>query len=256
MSALPYFPGMYTVNVFLSALLVGAVLSGCARREYDEEVYTSERLLVERIDQHVYRHVSYLAIPDWGTFPCNGLVYMNQGVAVVIDTPVDEEASEELIAWIRGQNADIRAVIPTHFHVDCLGGLETFHRHGVPSYANTLTVESARSHGHPVPQNGFNGKLDFTEGLRVVVEHFGAGHTSDNVVVWLPEERVLFGGCLVKEIGAGKGNLADADTLAWSETVRRVIENYPDASIVVPGHGDPGGVELLEYTVRMFETGG
>ena len=104
-----------------------------------------------------------------------------------------------------------------------------------------------------MPQNRFDGKFEITDGVHVILEHFGAGHTRDNVVAWLPEEKVLFGGCLVKEIGAGKGNLADADTLAWSGTVRRVIENYPDVRIVVPGHGEPGGEELLEYTVKMFE---
>ena len=237
----------------LLLLLAAAIFSGCAQRSGDAQVYATERLAVERIAPHVYRHVSYLTIPDWGTFPCNGLVYMKDGVAVVIDTPIDQASSEELIGWIEGEKAEIRAVIPTHFHVDCLGGLEAFHRHGVPSYAEERTIELAGEDDLPVPQNGFDGRFEFSEGVRVVLEHFGAGHTRDNVVAWLPEEKVLFGGCLVKEMGAGKGNLADADTLAWSGTVRRVIENYPDVRIVVPGHGEPGGEELLEYTLKMFE---
>ena len=237
----------------LLLLLAAAIFSGCAQRSGDAQVYATERLAVEQIAQHVYRHISYLEIPDWGTFPCNGLVYMKDGVAVVIDTPVDEGTSEELIGWIEGEKAEVRAVIPTHFHVDCLGGLEAFHRRGIPSYAETRTIELAGEDDLPMPQNRFNGKFEITDGVHVILEHFGAGHTRDNVVAWLPEEKVLFGGCLVKEIGAGKGNLADADTLAWSGTVRRVIESYPDVRIVVPGHGEPGGVELLEYTVKMFE---
>ena len=40
----------------------------------------------------------------------------------------------------------------------------------------------------------------------------GAGHTRDNLVVWLPEHRVLFGGCMVKSArGRTPGNLADAE---------------------------------------------
>lgn len=244
---------MQNRSAILPALLTAVVLSGCARRAYNEEVHTSGQLVIEQIDRHVYRHISFLTIPDWGTFPCNGLIYMKDGVAVVIDTPVDEATSEELIGWIEGEKAEIRAVIPTHFHVDCLGGLEAFHRHGVPSYAGSRTIELAGEDDLPIPQNGFDGRFEFNEGVHVIVEHFGGGHTRDNVVAWLPEEKVLFGGCLIKEMGAGKGNLADADTLAWSGTVRRVIERYPEVEIVVPGHGEPGGVELLEYTVKMFE---
>ena len=30
----------------------------------------------------------------------------------------------------------------------------------------------------------------------------GPGHSPDNIVVWIPEARVLFGGCLVKSAGA------------------------------------------------------
>jgi metallo-beta-lactamase class B len=57
---------------------------------------------------------------------------------------------------------------------------------------------------------------------------------------------------MVKSLGSGKGNLADADTLAWAGTVRKVMELVNDSTTVIPGHGKHGGRELLEYTVGMF----
>ena len=63
----------------------------------------------------------------------------------------------------------------------------------------------------------------------------------------------MFGGCLVKEVGAGKGNLEDANVATWPKTIRMLKAKYPDVKIVVPGHGKAGGAELLDYTVKLFE---
>ncbi len=49
------------------------------------------------------------------------------------------------------------------------------------------------------------------------------------------------------------GNLADADLVAWPQAIRRVIERFPDATTVVPGHGAPGGFELLTHTRDLVD---
>ena len=74
-------------------------------------------------------------------------------------------------------------------------------------------------------------------------------------MTWIPSEHILFGGCQVKSLGSAKGNLADANVDAWSETTRRIKAAYKDARIVVPGHGDAGTTELLDYTIRLFGPG-
>src|SRR6185295_3616589 len=68
----------------------------------------------------------------------------------------------------------------------------------------------------------------------------GPAHTRDNIVVWLPDSRVLFGGCAVRAATSGLGNVADADLTAYPASIRRVLERYPAAEVVVPGHGDVG----------------
>ena len=66
----------------------------------------------------------------------------------------------------------------------------------------------------------------------------------------------LFGGCLLKSMGAGKGNLNDATPDEWSTTIARIQAAYPAVQTVVPGHGEPGGPELLGFTKEMFEEEG
>jgi metallo-beta-lactamase class B len=64
----------------------------------------------------------------------------------------------------------------------------------------------------------------------------------------------LFGGCLIKTLKASKGYLDDANVQAWSATVEAVKQAYPNAQVVVPGHGDYGNNKLLDYTIKLFRT--
>jgi hypothetical protein len=48
-----------------------------------------------------------------------------------------------------------------------------------------------------------------------------------------------------------KGNLADADLKAWPNTIKKVMAKFPSARIVIPGHGDAGGLELLQHTLDV-----
>ncbi len=216
--------------------------------------YASETLLVEKISDRVYQHTSFLDTESFGTVPCNGMIVMNDGEAVIFDTPTTEAASSELIDWIENQRqSSVRAVVPTHFHQDCLAGLDEFHRRQIPSYGYRRTIDLARQNGATPPQNSFDDSLELPVGKQTVrVAFVGEGHTKDNVVAYFSADKVLFGGCLVKEVGAGKGNLEDANPTAWPATIARLKECYPKVAVVVPGHGERGGVELLDYTRELF----
>ena len=220
-----------------------------------EKIVLSNDLNVVQLTEHVFLHTSYLMFSG-KRYPCNGIIFMSSDSAVVIDTPVNDTLSEQLLAWIVQQGLKIITVIPTHFHVDNLGGLKVFHEAGIPSYASALTLKLAAEHQYEVPENSFTDSLDLSVGKEKIECWFpGAGHTLDNIVVWIPSERILFGGCLVKPVTAtGLGNTADADVNAWPQSIQNVIERYPQADIVVPGHGDPGGKELLDHTHELLAT--
>lgn len=216
--------------------------------------YSSNHLAIEKLSKHVYRHISFLKTDSFGKVACNGMVVIKDGDAIIFDTPASQQVAEELIQWVEEEmNSKIKAIIPTHFHLDCLGGLEAFHQKHIPSYANTATIQMAQAKGSPVPQRGFDPMLELQVGnLKVLAEFLGEGHTQDNVIGYFPEDKVLFGGCLVKKLGAGKGNLEDANEEEWSTTVSRLKEKYPETQYVIPGHGNIGGTELLDYTIQLF----
>ena len=73
-------------------------------------------------------------------------------------------------------------------------------------------------------------------------------------MTWIPSERILFAGCMCKDMGANNlGNTADADLMAWQATIEKVMDKFPGARIVIPGHGPIGGTELLRHTDLLLQ---
>jgi metallo-beta-lactamase class B len=225
----------------------------CSTNELTEG-YRSENLEIYPITESTFIHVSYLQTQDFGKVACNGLIFVSEGEAIVFDTPTNDSVSHELINWVEQQlHCKIKAVVATHFHGDCLGGLTAFHEGGIASYANDLTIELAKEDNEIVPQNGFNNQQKIQIGKEEVICKFlGEGHTADNIVGYIPSEKVLFGGCLIKELNANEGFTGDANLNEWSNTVSNVKSEFNDVAFVVPGHGKYGDVRLLDYTIELF----
>ena len=221
-----------------------------------KEVYKSNDLIITQIAENSFRHISFKQTNDFGYVPCNGLIVRNSNEAIVFDTPTNYKSSEALIKWIKDTlHCKINAIIPTHFHDDCLGGLKAFHENDIPSYAYFKTIELAKENNFVVPKNSFRDSLILKVGdENIIAKFFGEGHTKDNVVGYFPSENALFGGCLIKELDASKGYLGDANVKDWSNTVEKVKKAYPNVKIVVPGHGEYGNNTLLDYTIKLFKT--
>lgn len=221
-----------------------------------KEVYKSRDLIVTQIAENSFEHTSFLQVKDFGNVPCNGLIVRNSNEVVVFDTPTNDKSSEELIKWIKETlHCKINAIIPTHFHNDCLGGLKAFDEHNIPSYAYFKTIELAKENNLVVPKNSFKDSLILKVGNeKTIAKFFGEGHTKDNVVGYFPGENIMFGGCLIKELNAGEGYLGDANVADWSGTVEKVKKEYPNVKIIVPGHGEYGNKKLLDYTIKLFKT--
>jgi metallo-beta-lactamase class B len=241
------------------AILFSFIILSCSSRNKDpfkaKEIYKSNTLIITQISEHSFIHTSFKQTNDFGNVPCNGLIVKDHDETIVFDTPTNDKSSEELIKWITEKlHAKINAVIPTHFHDDSLGGLMAFHKNNIPSYSYAKTIELAKENHFVIPENSFNDAVVLKVGDKeVTAKFFGEGHTKDNAVGYFPNENILFGGCLLKELEAGKGYLGDANVSAWSNTVEKVKKEYPNVKIVVPGHGDYGDGRLLDYTIQLFK---
>lgn len=178
-------------------------------------------------------------------YPANGLVVERGTDAVLVDTGWTPAQAERLLGWAAERAHPITAAIVTHSHDDRIGGVPALEARSIPVHALNETAARAGAAGTPFAHVPLEpGAL---AGLTWLFP--GAGHAPDNVVVYLPASRILFGGCFVKALEATDlGNVADADVLGWGPAVRLVEASFPDAEVVVPGHGAPGDRSLLEHT--------
>lgn len=236
----------------LAILLLG--LLGC-KTQQNTFYYESDTLKVEKLTKNTFRHISYLSTTSFGKVACNGMIVIDQQEALIFDTPTNDTDAKELIDWVENSlNCKVVGVVVSHFHEDCLGGLTEFHNRAIPSYASLKTIELATLAGTAIPQIGFEKYRELQVGTKTVHhEFFGEGHTSDNIVAYFPAEKVLFGGCLIKCLGASKGYLGDANVKAWSRTVQAIQAKYKEVKVIVPGHGQPGNADLLKYTIELFK---
>ncbi len=182
---------------------------------------------------------------------------INENKSVLFDTSTDNKSSTELINYITKElKSEIIALIPTHFHNDCVGGIAEFEKHNIPTYASEQTIkllkENNPNFNNPIKSFTTNFTLDIGN-KKVYAAYFGEGHTKDNIIGYFPNDNAVFGGCLIKKVGASKGNLEDANVKEWSKTVEKIKLKYPNAKIVIPGHGKWGDTELFDYTIKLFK---
>lgn len=229
--------------------------AGQAQEKNREHIKISADLELVRLTPNAWLHVSYAEIAGFGRVASNGVIFSNGREAFLFDTPATDAQTKELVTWLKDSlKLKITGFVPNHWHSDCMGGLGYLQAQGIPSYAGQKTIEVARENHLPVPGHSFRDSLQLSlGGLPIDCYYLGAAHSLDNIVVWLPTEQILFAGCMVKSMNAKDlGNTADGDLVAYPKTIDNLRQKFPAAKIVVPGHGDPGGPELIEHTRALL----
>lgn len=222
-----------------------------------EQIHINDDIQLLHLSDSVFVHVSWENSTTYGRFPSNGMIIIRKGEAVMIDTPMDNAHTSQLVSFLEdSMHVTLKKLIVGHYHDDCLGGLKFIQNRGIPSIANWMTIEKCKELELPVPTISFRDSLIFDfNGETIECRFFGGGHTFDNITVCLPEVNILFGGCLIRSINAQSlGNIADAEVEHWAATVTCLSKKYPDLKFVVPGHGHYGNSELLKHTIQLVNS--
>lgn len=200
----------------------------------------------------VYMHRSWKQLPE-GLFSANGLLVAHGAQALLVDTAWTAQQTEELYAQALAKGLTIVAVVVTHAHDDRVAGLDVLARHGVASYGLGLTQTEARAHQLPAPEHALADEGALTlAGSEVQTFYPGPAHATDNIVVYFPAQHLLFGGCMVRAAEWGLGPFGEASLIPWRTAIERVDARFPDATELIPGHGEPGGRALLAHTRELL----
>jgi glyoxylase-like metal-dependent hydrolase (beta-lactamase superfamily II) len=203
---------------------------------------------------------------------------------VLIDTPYDNDATLQMLNWIKKNlNPQNITAINTGFHIDNLGGNGCLLDNKIDIYGSDLTVKLIDERSYKTQQqiltwlnnpgqekyrkvyesmvfkkpnhlfkiqDGLNLKIG---SLSFEVFYPGESHSPDNVVVYIKELHLLFGGCMVKSLEAKNlGFTGDANLRDWPTSIRKIQKKYPQATIVIPHHGNWGDRSLLKHTLDLF----
>lgn len=230
--------------IFISVLVIPFIVF--PRNESTKE------LKLKRLSDKVYQHISYKRIEPWGLIGASGLVVVNGAEAHIIDTPWTTKGTEQLVKWIEAKGLTVKSALVTHFHEDASGDIPLLNDLKVRTYATSLTNKLLKLNQKEVSSDEISSStFEYIDGVASVF-YPGAGHTEDNIVVWLPNEKILFAGCFVKSLkNKTLGYTGDANISEWPISMQKVINRYPNVKIVVPGHGEIGDASLLTHTQAL-----
>ena len=207
--------------------------------------------------------------------PNAGFVVTSAGV-VVIDALASPREAEQLVATLRTVTRQpLRWLILTHHHPDHHFGASTIRRHGAKVIAHpdrrvlaseggeeALVADWVRVVGLDA-MRGFQfadkpdrpvTRVDSLRlgGRTLVVSHPGAAHSAGDLMVWLPEDRILFAGDLLVEDAVTM--VVDGESTELLRALDTIDSLGPSA--VVPGHGAiPASSDSLVARTRAYMIG-
>jgi len=202
---------------------------------------------------------------------CNNVIIEMKDYLIVVDANFPSGARTVLADCKRLSPKPVRYVFDTHHHGDHAYGNPVWTRLGAVTLAYVGVAEEMKRYEPKRWQETARSRKDvaelnlpsaeppketfsrsphvITDGSRRVEFHFfGWAHTRGDGFVYLPKERVLCTGDAA--VNGPYNYTGDANLGNWPNVLRAAQKL--DAVHVLPGHGGPGGREILEGQTRFF----
>lgn len=183
----------------------------------------------------------------------NSGILSSDSLVIVIDTKMDEaaEALYKTVKQIAGQKPVL--VINTHWHTDHSKGNSLYKGDAILAGGNYTEETWAKEAGkETMPAVWLKDRKDIKMGDdTVTIINLGKNiHTPSDVMVYLHKRKMLFGGDVILNKQA-PAILGKADPDAYLATFDLVPTLF-DIKHVVPGHGQPGGIEVIDNFRQYF----
>jgi glyoxylase-like metal-dependent hydrolase (beta-lactamase superfamily II) len=188
--------------------------------------------------------------------PNSGVIVGDDG-CIVFDAQATPAMARTVIERVKSvTDKPIRYVVLSHYHAVRVLGASAYGAQGVVASAETYRLIAERGQqdwdseygrfprlfrdaesipGLTWPNLSFSGGMTIHLGKREVkLMQLGAGHTSGDIVAWVPDAGVMFTGDLVEYRSACY--CGDAKLRQWPRTLDAIRDFAPTA--IVPGRGD------------------
>jgi len=267
--------------LMFKALCSIAAIASCAFAAPAAAQALTPRAVKVAPDTYMVQGVSALGSSANRNFISNAAFVVTPQGVLVVDALGSPALALELLAEIRRiTSAPVRYVVVTHYHADHIYGLQAFKDAGATIIAqrdgllylnsDTAQLRLKASREELAPAVDDNTRLVAADrwveqpttlqlgGLDFLLQPAGPAHTPEDLVVWVPQRKLLFAGDLVF-----RGRIpfvGQADSGRWISALDTLLSF--DADIIVPGHGPVSAsahadLELTrDYLVYLRQTMG
>ena len=219
-----------------------------------------EPVRLEKLSDRVYQIL--------GGRGANGGLYIGDNGVLVIDAKMTQESVEETLAAIKKiTDKPLKYLINTHSDGDHVNGNKFF-----PQEVIIIAHENCRREffhprrdGQPsewlkpelapyLPQLTFRHKMDIYLGSKKVeLWYFGVGHTTGDIVVYFPEEKIAFIG---DQIFIGRPQLIHAykggNSFAHVKTLSNMLATL-EAELFCSGHAAPVDRQAIKNHIQAMK---
>lgn len=202
-----------------------------------------------------------------------GWFLLGDGV-VAVDAGGDAATAKEMLQQIAETTGGkpVRALVLTHSHADHSSGARTFAAAGARVICHesaagqilTFVTQAAADPGDPMAGKAnlrpvvesISERAILVDGIHnVQIYHLGPGHTKSDLVIYLPGDKILYGGDLALNGRLPFMQSPDVDPSGWTRSLLALNNVHPEK--LVPGHGEIGPVtgiaESLAYVRQVDE---
>jgi glyoxylase-like metal-dependent hydrolase (beta-lactamase superfamily II) len=184
-------------------------------------------------------------------------VIVGEDGCIVFDAQATPAMANKVIERVRAvTDQPIKYVVLSHYHAVRVLGASAYHAQGIVASQETFRLIEERGQqdwdseygrfprlfqdaesipGLTWPTLTFEGEMSIYLGKREVrLMQLGAGHTSGDIVAWVPDAEVMFSGDLIEYNSACY--CGDAYLREWPSTLNEIRDFNPKA--IAPGRGD------------------
>ncbi|PIX97490.1 MAG: hypothetical protein COZ24_05100 [Hydrogenophilales bacterium CG_4_10_14_3_um_filter_63_21] len=232
---------------------------------------------VKKVNDRIYALLGPMELPSKANqgYMVNSTLILGETSAILIDTGFTDEIGAHLAAVVaKLTKKPVKAIINTHHHGDHSFGNAAFPGAKVISseMCRKLLIEGEGEWlgiiqgalGRKLPNTravpatevyASKTKTDITlDGVKLTFWVPEAAHTAGDMMIWLPEDRVLVGGDIT--VNQITPNFRDANVKLWIATLGEV-QAMP-AKTIIPGHGPlmtPADVGKLHQRMARLYAG-
>lgn len=183
----------------------------------------------------------------------NSGILTSDSLVIVIDTKMDKAADDfyKLVKEIAGNKPIL--VVNTHIHPDHATGNKNYKGQTIIAGGNYTAEQWKKENGEEtMPTKWLKDKMDILMGDDTVtlLNLDKTNHTASDVVVYLHRRKMLFAGDVIlnKQAPALFGNANPDGYIAMMNW----LPTQFDIQKIVPGHGEIGGIEMLNTFKQFF----